>query len=340
LTGIIDSRFFSQSGTFTQAKALLEGGAVTVTLVPGENFIEVQGSASGCSVYDSVTVTYDRCPDNPDRLEPGDCGCAADIISVMPSTDNLTPGETATVTSRTENPSGAELNWSVSRVSGNATAAVSPAAGTSATLSDVSGEGLLMIRGANAGCHKEYTIYVGCEKCSGSQCDQIGEGEPDLESIKASFSLGRTGDGRRAGSILLLADRIDPLNSSPQILQYNSFNSDSEVLRDGDTLRQIVAPEGFVNIVVEDAYSYHIDFYAPEDRGPKNGDFYEPAAGAQPFVTWTIENPDASPTVYNRLRLTKERGGEQTVYDYQWDDSAQTWSLGKGGGLQIISKSE
>jgi len=331
---------WSRSGTFTQAKALLEGGAVTVTLVPGENFIEVEGSASGCSVYDSVTVTFDQCPDNPDKLEPGDCGCAADIISITPSTDNLIPGETATVTSQTEKPSGEELNWSVSRVSGNASASWTPKTGTSTTLTNVSGKGLLLIRGAKGGCHKEYKIWVGCEKCSGSQCDQIGEGDPELESIKASFSLGRTGDGRRAGSILLLADSIDPLNSSPSILQYNSFNSDSVVLRDGDTLRQIVAPEGFVDIVTADAYSFHIDFYAPEDRGPKNGDFYEPASGAQPFVTWTIENPDASPTVYNRLRLTKERGGEQTVYDYRWDDSAQTWSLSKGGGLQIISKRE
>ena len=165
---------WSAYGDFNDAQTVLASGAVKVLLRAGENFIEVEGSAPGCSVYDSVTVTYDRCPDNPDKLEPGDCGCAADIISVTPSTDNLTPGETATVTSRTENPSGEELNWSVSRVSGNASATVTPASGTSATLTNVSGEGLLKIRGANAGCHKEYTIYVGCEKCGGSQCDQIG----------------------------------------------------------------------------------------------------------------------------------------------------------------------
>jgi len=46
------------NGQFSQAKQLFESGAVSLTLTEGENFIEVEGSASNCNAYDAITVYY------------------------------------------------------------------------------------------------------------------------------------------------------------------------------------------------------------------------------------------------------------------------------------------
>lgn len=110
------------------------------------------------------------------------------------------------------------------------------------------------------------------------------------------------------------------------------------MLREGGTLRQISAPETFEDIITLDPYAYTINFYQPSERGEKEGAFYQVATGATPFISWTIENPDKSDTVFNRIRITEERGNSTKIFLYTRDASNNTWSLGKGNGLQTETK--
>lgn len=290
---------------------------------------------------DGTADCIDECDNDEFKTEPGDCGCGnAELESIKPDADSLIPGKTIKVRAVTQHPSGADVDWSIVRTTGSANGDISPSSGTVATVYNVSGEGYLTIRGENGGCAREYTIYVGCEPCPEGQCSQTGAGKLRLKSIEVSLSMGRTEEGRLAGNLLLLADTAGPENATPAALKFNSFNSDSEVIKDGDTLRQVVSPETFVDIVVIDAYSYEVLFYALDDLGPKVGGFYEAIPGAVPITTWTIENPDASPTIFNRLRLIEDRVGVQKAYEYIWNEGLDTWSLSKGNGLQVITKKE
>jgi RHS repeat-associated protein len=89
-------------------------------------------------------------------------------------------------------------------------------------------------------------------------------------------------------------------------------------------------------------YLGNIDFYdlSAIRRWDQRQGIYWLWWNAQPFATWTVENPDASATVYNRLRLTNTRGQTQTIYQYLWDDAEGSWSLDKGNGAQIFTRTE
>lgn len=59
VTATINGRvFFQQSNIFTALINFLGSGAASVTLEPGENTLAVQGSVSGCSAGDSMTIHY------------------------------------------------------------------------------------------------------------------------------------------------------------------------------------------------------------------------------------------------------------------------------------------
>ncbi|MBN1907301.1 MAG: RHS repeat-associated core domain-containing protein [Deltaproteobacteria bacterium] len=288
----------------------------------------------------------DNCPyvTNPgqgDRDNDGigdECDCS---ISLSMDKDKLAPGDTATVSSNAKNLS-ENITWTISSVKGDAKAKISPSGSTTeATITDVTGEGRLKIRAENPNdptCYDEEEIEVGCGQCS--DCANAGSGDSDLSSIDTQFSVGKTSQGRSAGTIYLAADTIDPINSTPQILKFSSFNNDTLVLYDGATLRQIVAPETFVDIVTINAYKYEIRFLRPDELGSLSNGFYTPVTGAVPFVKWTIENPDSSSTIYNRLRITEDRDGNIKSADYTWDEAQSTWSLSKGNGLQVKTKKE
>ena len=68
--------------------------------------------------------------------------------------------------------------------------------------------------------------------------------------------------------------------------------------------------------------------------------FYEVDVSALPVVTWLVENPDSSTTSYNTLRISEIRDSSTRVYEYIWNGGLGTWTLMKGNGLEILTKSE
>lgn len=260
----------------------------------------------------------------------------------------LPPGETAKVTAETtfifpDNP----LEWELVPVEGwDVKAVITPDGGLNekATITDVEGEGYVLITVTNpyfAGCMKQAVLFIGCGcGITSEMCLLKGGAFFEVTSIAVRFNLGRTKLGESAGDIFLEANIPNPVNATPQILKVFEFGNDLEILSDGNGLRQVVAPDSFVDITVIDVYSYTISFFDLADMGSKVNGFYEVNVGAIPIVTWTIENPDASPTVYNRLKMTENKDGRTRISEYVWDESESTWSLSRGNGLQLITRKE
>ncbi|MCK6486022.1 MAG: hypothetical protein L6R00_18005 [Phycisphaerae bacterium] len=86
----------------------------------------------------------------------------------------------------------------------------------------------------------------------------------DLNGIDARFKMGKAADGESAGLIWLHAALPGASIATPAALTFNVHRDDVTVILDEqDALRQILAPQALADIVVEDDYSYRIDFYAP-----------------------------------------------------------------------------
>ena len=190
--------------------------------------------------------------------------------------------------------------------------------------------------------YAEAEIYVGCQACeqaNSSYCEYIPGGLfVSLSSVDIRLGLGKTSEGRSAGELLLRADAMSPDLATPAALEFNTLAANVQGVYDAAGLRQVIAPETFVDIAALDGYSYEVRFYLPEAQGAQANDGLYAVSG-DPIAVLRIENPDASDEIYNRLRVTEIRDGQSYISDYEWDEDAGAWSLSKGGGLRVEEKS-
>ncbi len=148
-----------------------------------------------------------------------------------------------------------------------------------------------------------------------------------------SISMGRATFGRSAGKLWIYQEQPSLALASPTNLFYTAMSrTDVEVIQVNGLLRQIKALQALADIVIINNYKYDIRFYLLSQVGSKVGGVYQ--LTGSPYVTWTIENPDASPTVFNRLRVTETRGGDVKVYDYVYTDATKTWVLTTPGSIR------
>ena len=230
------------------------------------------------------------------------------------------------------------ISWSAETVDGDAKVEIA-ANNTDARVEAISGTGRVAITATNAFAEDcKDTVYIDVQDCS-TCADGSGLcSDMDVKSLYLKLGLGKTDDGFSAGKIILESDLPDPRLSNPTLL--NAYASDGELIEADNILRQIVAPQVFVDIHQTGTYSYAIDYYYPLYRGDLVDGVYEILEGAQPFASWAIENPDASSETYNRLRITENRDGNTTLHDFEYDTENQAWQLSKGNGALIKTLSE
>lgn len=242
------------------------------------------------------------------------------------------------------------LDWHIAphtnpALAGTANALISPANTYGyANITDVSGDGVVTITVTNPNdpsflLEGDVMVLSQCNSCNAGFCSMPGSAWFQISSIDAHFSLGRAANDQQAGEIVLRAESSEPANGTPQALTVLGLGQ-AEVIEASGALRQVVAPEAFVDVVVVDEYAYDLRFYDPAAQGSLLDGVYEVAAGATPYVTWTIENPDRSATVYDRLRITEDRGGSLKVNEYTWDGAAGSWSLSEANGEIVTTKTE
>ena len=299
---------------------------------------------------DGVADCVDNCPltYNPDQADTyggpaGDaCGDCPDCnLAIEIDGNPVEPGQTATLAvDNSLSPCPRNFEWSVSAFDGTARAGISwSASGDAAVLTEVSGEGWLKItaKDVDSECESEALLYVGCERCEADDSDcGPGSGRFELDDgVKASFGLGKSFQGRSAGSLLFFPDDPSQLAASPSVLKTAAFPGDVEIVRDANgALRQVASPQSFAEIS-SGADSFEIRFDLDGDKGAKEGGYFTTADGAEPFVVWKVENPDGDKSA---LKITEYReGAERSVVEYARDGDL---AMIRGGGLRIETEHE
>jgi len=243
------------------------------------------------------------------------------------------PGDQATMKAKTE-PEGRPLIWSIEAKDEGVEAEIDPASGI-IRADEKTESGFITVRATDeeVPCvYKEAKVFIGCPVCASIQ---PGGGVIELSSIDVFISMGKAKGGYSAGDLFLRADRPSRLLATPLGLSFSSIAKDGvEVLYDeAGALCQVLAPEALADIRVANEYSYDIRFFKPEEVTEKTDGLYGIAPSAEPFTLWRIENPDASPYTYNRLKISEVRNGTTIAHEYAWDESLQAWSLSRGNGL-------
>ncbi|MBF0197335.1 MAG: RHS repeat protein, partial [Planctomycetes bacterium] len=173
-----------------------------------------------------------------------------------------------------------------------------------------------------------------------SCANQILIAGDSLGSIKSSFTvLGHAADFGLAGSGLgylrLFSEEMTPELSQPSALKYENGNSAVEVIKENNVIRQLLAPQRFIDIITKSDYSYVIYVYHAS-QAFKNGEDALYSVSGEPFMVITIENPDQSYDKYNRLRVTRDNRGRIRVAEYVYVENENKWTLYRG--FDVASK--
>ena len=171
-------------------------------------------------------------------------------------------------------------------------------------------------------------VAAGCATCGSAR--EAFQGA--FGALTASFGLGRALGYGSAGELEIWASIPDLNLATPNSLIYPDGIPSTEAIRVSGALRQINAPQTLVDIVTLNAFSYELRFYLPSQVGSLSGGVY--SVTGSPFVTWTIQNPDASTNTYNRLQITETRGSDTHQYLYTYNPTNSVWTLTRPDNAQ------
>jgi RHS repeat-associated protein len=167
---------------------------------------------------------------------------------------------------------------------------------------------------------------------SGAQCSNCGQVSRADAGAGLSIVLGM---GQITNGIL--ADGLQVLSTAPSLtlatpagLIYNITTNFDVVIR-SNQVRQIMAPQALADIVTNNDFSYDIRYYLPSQVTSKSDGLYQ--ISGTPYVTWRVENPDASTNTFNRLQLTEIRNGSNTVYSYSFETASGSWTASLPGNV-------
>tara|TARA_R100000027_G_scaffold17378_2_gene12564 strand:- start:465 stop:6296 length:5832 start_codon:yes stop_codon:yes gene_type:complete len=199
-------------------------------------------------------------------------------------------------------------------------------------------------------------LTAGCAKCG------AGSGEASNDCVSLEVYLGGNPTGGGIPGLIRLereepsAEIYDPasLVLASELFQYTEvvralnigqmpsmvvLNSNGEVWKVGDTLRQIVSPDGFFDIVAISANEYQIRIYDRSSIGPRVGGLFTLAASSVQIGQWTVENPDPQGQPANYfVNITEDYLGSQRVYAFEWIPADENWTLTKGTGDERIKE--
>ena len=174
---------------------------------------------------------------------------------------------------------------------------------------------------------------------------EIGPGKstsPGVTAIKWDVGLGRLYSGMSAGRILYAERGLNSNSYTPNSLFfYQPFTNHSQVIvltnwaiTNMPVIRQIKAPQAFVDIPSNTTNSFELRFYPLSHVSTNTNSVtgYYDILTNSPFVLWRFSNPDQDPSITKRLRITEARPGITYTNDIEYNSTNQTWSLIRGAG--------
>lgn len=152
------------------------------------------------------------------------------------------------------------------------------------------------------------------------------------DGVNAVFALGRRSGNWNAGLLQIKSADVSSFLYNPASLFFLGMDqSDVRVVKRGNILRQIRAPQAVADIVVTSTTAYEIRFYLPAQAGAPDTTGLSPLTGS-PFVSYVVTNPDTAQT--KRLQITEVRGAERKVTIYTYDQAQSLMTLSTGNGLR------
>jgi RHS repeat-associated protein len=196
------------------------------------------------------------------------------------------------------------------------------------TVGEVAGK--IIVRAFNSQnptCLIEAELKIGCGSCEAGGC--LFGSDLQVSSVEVNITAGKAGFGDLAGVFRIKENYPSAILSTPQALKfYNGSVSTNlvKVLKPGDYVRQVFAPQTLANVVTNSALEYKIEFYAPGTYGTSldtNTGLY-PITGS-PTTVWKIKNPNGAS--YEQLSVTEVSGSRTNAFDYTWDGALNGWEL-------------
>ncbi len=167
-------------------------------------------------------------------------------------------------------------------------------------------------------------------------------------SAHLKFSLGNQANGSSAGSIQLIQQALtaDSYSTASLIagqlsgtaLYTTSADPSSALDDDGGYLRQVFSGNVLTDIITQSATKYSIAFYQAAQVTNPNAQSGLYTTSGSPFVTYTIENPDASGNTTTQLKVTESRPGQLDNVSLFTIDASGSSTLTTGNGTWMDSK--
>ena len=150
--------------------------------------------------------------------------------------------------------------------------------------------------------------------------------------MQFKVNLGGTAYDERAGALYISQSLPGAILSTPRALHYSRILPEVEPVTNAlGWLRQLKTPEVLADIVTNSAFNYSIRMFTSNNVGAKIDGVYQVLN--EPFVTYTIENPNGAVYDYNTLRVTETGGAAPIVNVLTWEPENSRWTLSKGNGL-------
>lgn len=117
-----------------------------------------------------------------------------------------------------------------------------------------------------------------------------------------------------------------------QIYESSEFGMDCIYDEEG-SVRQVMAPSRFLDLVTFDEFKYEVRMYDPHDvsSGVNINGLYEPLTGAEPFEIWTVENPNRENSIYE-INVSRTVGGTARTMAFTYTEPQNTWAMTRDDG--------
>ena len=170
---------------------------------------------------------------------------------------------------------------------------------------------------------------------------ELGPGRSDVPaviSLRWEVLLGRLWNGNTAGRLRYQQTALttNSFNAASLLYSPRSYNSNElELLTWTNAaaqvqVRQIVAPQTFLDVVTVTSNRFDLNFYLLSAKGTRGGDgYFGVNSGAYPFVSWRFESADGTT---NQLRISEIRTNRTDINLVTYNPTTGIWSSAYGSG--------